>query len=103
MSTLHVAAPDDRYVERRPEAEPVEPVERGSRRTRHEGVLSAVDDERGEIGDWCGGSEGAAIGMGSDLVEDAALDSATKTTGAEPGGADLARRDRSVLTCRDVR
>jgi hypothetical protein len=38
----------------------------------------------------------------SDFLEDAALDSASKTTRAHSGGTHLARRDRSVLTCRGV-
>ena len=47
--------------------------------------------------------ERAAEGVGSDLFEDAALDSASKLNGIEPGRRDLGGRDCSVLTCRDVR
>jgi hypothetical protein len=66
-------------------------------------MLAAVEDQRGEVGDRRACREGAAVRVCSDLFEDAALDSASKTTDTDPGVADLARRDRAVLTCRNVR
>ena len=66
-------------------------------------MLAAVEDQRGEVGERRACREGAAVRVCPDLFEEAALDSASKTTDADPGVADLARRDRAVLTCRSVR
>ena len=50
-----------------------------------------------------GGNSGLRYVRDADAFEDTALDSASKTTRTDPGGAELAGRDRPVLTCRDVR
>jgi len=75
----------------------------GRGRAGHERVPPAVDDELDEIADHGAIDERVAIRVDPGWLEDAALDSASKLTGRDPGSADLARRDHAVLTCRDVR
>jgi hypothetical protein len=103
VGALHVAAAQHRHVERGLEPETVEAVEGRRARTGHECVLAAVEHKCREIAQCRRRHERAAVGVRSDSFEDTALDSASKSTGADASLADVRRRDRAVVTCRDGR
>ncbi len=103
MRALNVAATEHGDVERCLQGESVELMERGGARSAGKGFRPAVEDERGEVGARRGCRERAAKRVWKDLVEDAALDSASKLVRAQPRHADLLGGDGSVLTCRGVR
>jgi hypothetical protein len=100
---LDVSAADDRDVERWSEGDAVEPVERRRARPRHEGIGTAVEHELAEVAERRSIDHRIAERVHAGLDEDAALDSASKLTGGDPGVPDLGRRDRAVLTCRVLR
>ena len=99
----HVAIALQGEVERRPEREAVEPVQRGGRGPGHPDRVTHVEDERGEIAERAAGGEGGAEGVGADWFEDAALDSASKLAVAQTGGVCLLAGEGTQLTCRDRR
>ena len=90
-------------MERRAQADPVEAVQRGGTRARRHRPDPAVEHERAQVADRGGRREGASHHVDADSFEGAALDPAPKHAVAHPGGADLARCDDPVLTCREVR
>ena len=89
-------------MERRRQRKAVELVQGGGGATRRHGAWAAVEHEGGEIGERSRLDERAAHDVHAGLVEDAALDPASKFTMGHADQFRLVRRDRPVLTCRYV-
>ena len=104
VGALNVAAAQHGHVERCLQREAVESVERGGARS---GLAKAAGPQSSTSVARSARAEVAENGLryvcGSDLFEDAALDSASKLIRAHSRLADLLGGDGSVLTCRGVR